>query len=256
MWHERVQGRNLRAGSHDDEHAAGRDGRVRIDVTKFSALPESDHRQPGLLPQSGLSNPLADEWRVVRRQFGDLQALELADDVRLGAPDVDAVGEIVAELVLEREDKSGATQLQDVDGVFFLDDRGDRHRRRYLAHGQRDVGVRRVLAVGEHEPGRGRGGALVRHPVVVLSGHDGDSVAHEPCRAGRVGLDEDVGNPFVRQPLGETCGDRIVLREDDVPAHARRHGPGRPQADARFEPWRVEHPDEQERQHHQQEDDP
>jgi hypothetical protein len=55
-----------------------------------------------------------------------------------------------------------------------------------------------------------------------------------------------------RQALGETGGDGIELRDDDVAGHRRVNFARRPQPHPSFEPPRVKQPDEQEGQHHQE----
>jgi hypothetical protein len=70
--------------------------------TEFPALPETDDAEPGLLPELCVADLHPDEWRIVCGQLGDLQPPELANHVGLGLPDVDAIGEVGAELVLQR----------------------------------------------------------------------------------------------------------------------------------------------------------
>jgi hypothetical protein len=71
----------------------------------------------------------------------------------------------------------------------------------------------------------------------------------------RVRLDDEMRNAGVAQPLDQSDGDGVVLRDDDVAAHVGRHLPRGAQPHARLEPGRVELPDEPERQHHQEEHD-
>ena len=63
----RVESRDLRRGSRDDEHAVPGNGGLRHRRTKSAPLPESHHAQPRLLPQPRVADALADERRVVRR---------------------------------------------------------------------------------------------------------------------------------------------------------------------------------------------
>ena len=74
----------------------------------------------------------------------------------------------------------------------------------------------------------------------------------ELTRTNRIALEDHVRNTIVGQPLGKPGGNRVVLRDNDVVAHRRRHEARRAQADAGLEPRRVKQADEEERQHHQQ----
>ena len=151
---------------------------------------------------------------------------ERADDVRLGAAGVHAIGQRLAELALQRQHRRGAAQLQDVDRVLLLDDRGDVHVRRDLADGQRDVRVDRVLAVGDDEPRGGRAQPLVGRAAVVLAGDDGEVLADEPRRLRGIRLDDEIRNAGGAQPLDQPDGDRVVLGDDDVPGRSGRTSRG------------------------------
>ena len=117
-----------------------------------AALPQSDDAQAGQLAQARVAHERAREQRVADRQLGDLHAVERADDVRLGAAGIHAVGKRLAELAFQRQHRRGAAELKDVDRVVLLDDGGDVHVRRDLTDGQRDVRVDRVLTVGDDQP--------------------------------------------------------------------------------------------------------
>jgi hypothetical protein len=69
----------------------------------------------------------------VRGQLGDLQASELADDVGFRLSDVDAIREVGAELVFQRQHGGGTTQLEDSDRVLLLHEGHDGHFGRDLA---------------------------------------------------------------------------------------------------------------------------
>ena len=136
---------------------------------QLSALPETDHAETGPFPKAGVADRLAGEDRVARGKLGDLQPVIGADHVRIAAG-VGAVGEILAELVLERQHGRRAAQLQHVDRVLLLDHRHDRQVGSNLAGGDRDVGVGRVFAVGQQHAGAVRVRPLVGGAAVVVAG--------------------------------------------------------------------------------------
>ena len=117
----------LGAGEHDD--AVGLDDRVRKGRPQLAPLPHADDADAGALAQPGVAHRLSGEGRVARRQLRDLQAAVGADHVRVVAAGVGAVGEVLAELVLQRQHVRRTAELQDVDRVLLFDDRRDRQRR-------------------------------------------------------------------------------------------------------------------------------
>ena len=249
-----VQRGDLRLGTRNDDDVVGLDHGIRKRRLQPPVLPQPDHAQPGPFPQPRVADRLPGEHRVARGQLGDLEPAIRTDDVRVAAG-VGAVGEILTELVLERKHGARAAELQHVDGVLLLYDRHDRHVRGNFPGGNRDVGVGRILAVGQQHAGTFRVGALVGGAAVVLAGDDHDALADQPGGLDRVGLDHVVGNLLGPEPFDQACRDCVVLGEDHVVTRARRHLARRPQPDARLEPRRVEQADEHERQHHQQQDD-
>ena len=81
--HELIQRADLRRRTGDDEHAVASNLGVRKRGLQFPALPEADHADPSLLPQSGVAHGLAEIRRVARRQLRDLKLAEFSDDVGL-----------------------------------------------------------------------------------------------------------------------------------------------------------------------------
>jgi hypothetical protein len=219
------------------------------------SLPEADDAEAGALAQAGVANGHAAERRVPGRQFGDLQLAEPADHVRLRLPGRDAVREVLPELHFQRQHLGGAAQLQHVDRLFLLDNRDDRDGGGHFARGERDVRVGRVFAIGQHQARGGGGRQLIRLAVVVLAGDHADAVAHESRRLSGVWFDDEVRDARCREPGDESRAHRVVFHEDDVAGGARRYLPRRPHPHAGLEPRRVEQADEQEREHHQQEED-
>src|SRR5688572_6700109 len=250
-----VQRADLWGCAGDDEHAVRLYRGIGVRGPQLATLPEAHDAQTGRLPQPGIAYRGARKRRVAHGQLRDLQSFELADNVGLQPPGIHAVGEVIPELMLERQHRRGSAQLEDVHRVLFLDERRDGHSRRDLPDGQRDVRVGGVLAVGKYQPGPGHQSALVCRAVVVLSREHEYAVAEQLPGADRVGLDDEVRDSLIRQSLHQARCDGVVLGNYDVVLRTLRHFPGRPQANARLEPWRVEKPDEQEGQHHQQEHD-
>ena len=115
------------AGAGDDEHAVGPDLGLGVRRPQLAALPEPDDAQTRSaaaagcrarsVPANGVS--CAGSSAICRPRNSP-------DHVRLGPARIDAVGEVVAELVLQRQHRRRAAQLQNVNRVLLLDDRGDR----------------------------------------------------------------------------------------------------------------------------------
>ena len=80
-----IQCADLPRRAGDDEHAVGANLGVRERGLQLSSLPEADHADAGLLPQSGIAHRLTEKRRVACRQLRDLQLAELSDHVRLPA---------------------------------------------------------------------------------------------------------------------------------------------------------------------------
>jgi hypothetical protein len=91
------------------------------------------------------------------------------------------------------------------------------HVRSDLANRQRDIRVRRVLAIRDHQSRVWRDQALVGRAAVVLTGDDGQIVRHETSCLRRVRLDNVVRNLGSFEALDEADRHRIVLGDDYVP---------------------------------------
>ncbi len=83
-------------------------------------------------------------------------------------------------------------------------------RGRDLAHGERDVRVGRVLAIGEHQRAHRRRSALVGLPAVVFPGQRTSSPTSGPAAPDRA-RSRNTGSPRA-QPLDEPGGDGVVFR--------------------------------------------
>ena len=120
-----VERANLLGGARDDHHGIGAKLRVWKRGLQPAALPEPDDAEAGQLAQPRVAHERARQNGVADRQLRDLHTAERADHVRLDPAGVDAIGQRLAKLALQREHRGGAAQLQDVDRVVLFDDGGD-----------------------------------------------------------------------------------------------------------------------------------
>ena len=105
--------------------------------------------QPNPFPQPSVTNGQISQRCVAGGQLGDLQSPEVTDHVHRAKTRTDTVGQVLAKTNLERQHVRAATQLQDVRRVLVIDNADDRDVTGRFTNRQRDIGVRRVLAVGK-----------------------------------------------------------------------------------------------------------
>ena len=258
VYHEYfVQRGNLLGCADHDRHAERRELEIRPRRQEPPTLPHADDRGPGKLAQPCVADGPALERRVVHRELGEQQVMELADHVGVRRPRAHPVCEVLAELVDERQHVRGAAELQHVDRVFHFGQRDDGHRFGQLAYGEDNVGVDRVRCVGQDQasPCRSSGSVSL----------DGVDVAHEDRHAGilhvhrKVGVGLDHIDRHVRQlkAADEPGRNGIVGANQHVTHEIFRHRLERADAAAAplLEPRRVHNSDEEEReddeeQHH------
>jgi hypothetical protein len=223
---------------------------------QLAPFPEPRHAETGSLAQLRVPYRHSDEWGVARREFGELEPSEFTDHMSLRATDVDAIREVLGELVFQRQHGCCATQLQDVDGFLFFRERDHRQSGRNLANRQGDVRIDRVFTVRDHHSGVRRCRAFVGHPVVTLAREHRDPFTEQLTGAPGSRSRPTYGVWLAMRRSITPAGDHIVLREDHVTTHVSRYFSRRQQSHPGFEPRGVEQPDEEEWQHHQQEHDP
>jgi hypothetical protein len=66
-------------------------------------VPRTRHAETGSLAQLRVPYRHSDEWGVARREFGELEPSEFTDHMSLRATDVDAIREVLGELVFQRQ---------------------------------------------------------------------------------------------------------------------------------------------------------
>ena len=87
-----------------------------------------------------------------------------------------------------------AAQLQNLHRLLFFGDGDNRHVGRDLAHGERDVRVGRVLAIGEHQPGLRPAASLVGLPRRRSVRPRPDISPTQPAGPRRIRLDHEIRN--------------------------------------------------------------
>ncbi len=190
------------------------------------------------------------------RELGDQQLVEPADHVAVKVPGVDPVGQVLAEPLFHRQDVGAPGELQEVHGAPVLGHRRDGHLGCEVPHREGHVGVYRVFAVDDDEPGLAGAQGFIGRPVLHAAGDRRHAVLEEVGGSGRVGLDQVVGDALEAKPSDQGHGHAVVAAQDHVPPGGRGHLPGGLEPHPGLEPRGVEEPDEDEGEDDQEEEHP
>ena len=253
---ERIELGELLLAAHHHGHAALGEHRFGPSGHQPAPLPHRDDVQAGELAQARFADRSARKRRSVERELREDQLLEVSDSIgRLGAHG-HATRELLAEPLLHQDHPRRAAQLEHVHRVHVFGERDHGHVGGDLAHGQGDVGVVGVAEVGDHEPGVGDAHGLVGGALVACAGDHAAPVSVQRRSRRGVGLDDDVGDAVLVEPLDQGFRDLVVATQDHVTFELRIHLAGCAQVDLRLEPRRIEEPDDRERRDDQEHHDP
>ena len=167
-------------------------------------LPDGDDFHSRRFFQAAIANASADERCIVHREVRDEEIANIPDDMTLGMTGIDAAREAGSELLMQGEHIIAAAQLEDIDGVLVFNRTDDRNFRRDLAHGQGDVGIDGVAAIGQYQTRLRDSEVLISGAAIDFAGDDGNSVSMHAGSCRVVRFDDAIRNSVETEPIDQS----------------------------------------------------